>query len=107
MTALFLSLLLARHPPAPCEGHVVPRSSDAKRAFVGAHPCPGGLDKGSRRHCQGYIVDHICPLVCCGIDAPQNMQWQTEAAAKTKDKWERDCSTCRPDSPAGREGRKP
>jgi hypothetical protein len=37
----------------------------------------------------GYIIDHIVPLACGGTDAPSNMQWQTEAAAKAKDKTER------------------
>lgn len=107
MTALLLALALARHPTPPCEGHVAPRSGEAKKEFRQAHPCPSGPDKGSTRHCEGYIIDHICLLVCCGLDAPQNMQWQTDKAAKEKDKWERDCSTCRPGSPTGRDGRKP
>jgi hypothetical protein len=38
----------------------------------------------------GYVVDHIKPLACGGADAPSNMQWQTIAAAKAKDKVERD-----------------
>jgi hypothetical protein len=37
----------------------------------------------------GYVIDHIVPLACGGADAPSNMQWQTVAAAKAKDKWER------------------
>lgn len=36
----------------------------------------------------GHIVDHIIPLACGGADAPSNMQWQTIADAKAKDKWE-------------------
>ena len=56
-----------------------------------ANPCPGGPDHGSSRRCRGFTVDHIVPLACCGIDAPQNMQWQTKAAAKAKDRWELDC----------------
>jgi hypothetical protein len=27
--------------------------------------------------CDGYVIDHIKPLACGGIDAPDNMQWQT------------------------------
>ena len=38
---------------------------------------------------RGYVVDHIVPLACGGADAPFNMQWQTVAAAKEKDKVER------------------
>jgi hypothetical protein len=35
------------------------------------------------------VVDHVKPLACGGADAPGDMQWQTVAAAKAKDKWER------------------
>ena len=37
----------------------------------------------------GHVVDHIIPLACGGADAPSNMQWQTVAEGKAKDKWER------------------
>jgi hypothetical protein len=37
----------------------------------------------------GYVVDHITPLACGGADVPSNMQWQTIAASKLKDKTER------------------
>jgi hypothetical protein len=37
----------------------------------------------------GYVIDHIKPLACGGADSPANMQWQTTAAAKAKDKIER------------------
>ena len=36
----------------------------------------------------GYVIDHIVPLACGGVDAPSNMQWQTVAAARMKDKTE-------------------
>ena len=36
----------------------------------------------------GYVVDHITPLKRGGADSPSNMQWQTIAEAKAKDKWE-------------------
>ena len=39
----------------------------------------------------GFIVDHKVPLECGGADAPSNMQWQTAATAKAKDKTERNC----------------
>jgi hypothetical protein len=38
---------------------------------------------------QGHVVDHIVPLACGGADAPSNMQWQTTADAKAKDRVER------------------
>ena len=35
------------------------------------------------------VVDHIKPLACGGADSPANMQWQTVAEGKAKDKIER------------------
>ena len=62
------------------------RSQKAKTIFKYEHPCPAtGRVKGS---CPGYIIDHIKPLACGGLDAASNMQWQTTAEAKAKDKWE-------------------
>lgn len=63
------------------------RSYKAKADFKRQHYCPStGKPKGS---CKGYVIDHIKPLACGGADEPYNMQWQTKAAAKAKDKWER------------------
>ncbi len=39
----------------------------------------------------GYVVDHIIPLECGGADDPSNMQWQTVAEGKAKDKTEGNC----------------
>ena len=65
----------------------IERSAAANSAFQRSHPCPAtGSGIGS---CPGYIVDHVKPLACGGIDAPANTQWQTTAAAKEKDKIER------------------
>lgn len=65
------------------------RSQKAKNVFKYTHPCPStGKSNGS---CPNYIIDHIKPLACGGLDSPDNMQWQTktEAKAKAKDKWKR------------------
>lgn len=63
------------------------RSSSAKADFKRARPCPAtGARSGA---CGGYVIDHIVPLACGGEDAPSNMQWQTVAEAKAKDRWER------------------
>lgn len=67
----------------------IKRSSSAKSAFERQSPCPStGKTKG---RCPGYIIDHINPLECGGADAPFNMQWQTIADAKAKDKTEGSC----------------
>jgi hypothetical protein len=63
-----------------------PRSPSVKREFQLTHPCPAtGRGRGA---CPGYIKDHVVPLACGGPDAPSNLQWQTTADAKAKDKWE-------------------
>lgn len=65
----------------------IERSAAAKSAFQRSHPCPS---KGATTEsCPGYILDHVTPLACGGADVPANMQWQTVAAAKEKDKTER------------------
>lgn len=55
-------------------------------AFKKQNPCPA-TDK-TYGSCPGYTVDHVIPLKRDGADAPSNMQWQTNEAAKQKDKWE-------------------
>ena len=65
----------------------IKRSQSAKVEFKYEHPCP---DTGARKGpCKGWMIDHINPLACGGLDAPVNMQWQTIAESKKKDKWER------------------
>lgn len=36
----------------------------------------------------GYVVDHIIPLCACGVDTPENMQWQTVEDGLAKDRLE-------------------
>jgi hypothetical protein len=63
-----------------------PRSQAARLAFVRANACPAtGLHK---LPCKGFIIDHRIALCKGGLDAASNMQWQTIAAAKAKDRWE-------------------
>lgn len=75
----------------PCQGAGQHRNKSAVRQFMKAHPCPAGPDKGSTKRCRGWQVDHVCPLACCGLDAPQNMQWLTAAANSKKGA---DCTEC-------------
>jgi hypothetical protein len=64
----------------------IARSPQALQQFKKANPCPGtGKTYGS---CPGYVVDHVMPLKRGGADLPSNMQWQTKAEAKAKDRWE-------------------
>ena len=63
------------------------RSRAARNAFQRSNPCPStGKRSGS---CPGYVVDHRNALACGGADTPLNMQWQTVAQARLKDKTER------------------
>jgi hypothetical protein len=65
----------------------IKRSMAAKDTFIREHPCPStGRASGP---CPGYVIDHVIPLACGGPDDPSNMQWQTVADGKAKDKWER------------------
>ena len=59
----------------------IQRSDAARHAFARQTGYPHGRP--------GYVIDHIIPLACGGADTPANMQWQTVAEAKAKDKTER------------------
>lgn len=66
------------------------RSRTERRRFMRTHPCPStGKTVGA---CPGYVVDHIIPLQCCGPDKASNMQWQSVAEGKKKDRAEGKCS---------------
>ena len=61
----------------------IKRSAVARKEFMKETGYPKGR--------KGYVVDHITPLECGGVDAPSNMQWQTAEEAKIKDRTERNC----------------
>lgn len=84
MLRAFLVLLLLVSFAAIAREH---RSHAAVRRFKHEHPCPANGRPSGR--CPGYIVDHVKPLCAGGPDAPSNMQWQTKADAKAKDRVER------------------
>ena len=68
----------------------IARSSQAKREFRKLEPCPStGETRGA---CPGYVIDHVVALACGGEDDASNMQWQSVAEAKAKDRWELNCS---------------
>jgi hypothetical protein len=63
------------------------RSRAVAREFQREHPCPSTAKTSGG--CPGYRKDHVFPLGCGGADAVSNMQWQTVAAARAKDRVER------------------
>jgi hypothetical protein len=75
-------LVLARVADAKVE-----RSREVAAQFQHSNSCPStGKRWGA---CPGYVRDHIDPLCNGGADAVSNMQWQTIADARAKDRWER------------------
>src|SRR5918996_535463 len=75
---------LAPLAAAPAESR---RPSTAEIHFRLDNPCP--VTGEIHGPCKGYVIDRIIPIVCGGAEAPENMQWQTLAEAKEKDRWER------------------
>ena len=64
----------------------IARDPRARNEFKRTHPCPAtGKSSGS---CPGYVIDHVEPLKRGGADTSGNMQWQTQRAAKLKDRTE-------------------
>ena len=62
------------------------RSNHAIKQFKLQNLCPtSGRHKG---RCDGYVIGHVIPLACGGLDSPKNMQWQTMQEARAKDRWE-------------------
>jgi hypothetical protein len=71
---------------AASHAHHHRRSHQVTEEFQRLNPCPStGKTYGA---CPGWIKDHIVALCKGGADAVWNMQWQTVAEAKAKDKWE-------------------
>ena len=78
---VLLCLMAAFISPAEAR---IKRSQSVKVGFKRTtHAHGAGARKGP---CKGYVIDHITPLACGGADRPENMQWQTVAEGKTKDK---------------------
>ena len=57
-----------------------PRHSGPRDAFMRQTGHPHGW--------RGHVVDHVIPLARGGCDCPENMNWQTNADAACKDRWE-------------------
>lgn len=85
MKYLLAALLLA----ASLAHATTPRGDKAPADFRKLAPCPGtGLTTGA---CDGWVMDHICPLECNCPDSPTNLQWQSKSEALAKDRWEGQC----------------
>lgn len=65
----------------------IKRSAAVVRHFRLTHVCPS--TQGFTLTCKGYIVDHIVPRCLGGPDTVENMQYQTLAAARAKDRIEK------------------
>jgi hypothetical protein len=87
-----VSLLVAAGVGLAAAPRDAQRSFKAEVLFRLTHPCPTTGE--TRGECRGYVIDRIIPVVCGGAEEPGNMQWQTIAQARAKDRWER--IGCRP-----------
>ena len=77
---------IATAEAATTKAETVHRSQATPRAFQQSNPCPStGKTTGA---CPGFIKDHVIPLCKGGPDTAANLQWQTTAAAKEKDRVE-------------------
>jgi hypothetical protein len=84
MKALALLIACSVGVAAAAPAH---RSAAARAAFQRTTACPStGAHRGA---CPGHVIDHVTPLCAGGADAPSNMQWQTAADGKAKDRIER------------------
>ncbi len=99
MIALVLALSLATAPACVGDGHNRHRSKSAIKRFQktwarahGGMPCPEECAV-YRKVAERFVICQRCPLACCGLDAPQNMQWLTAEANRAKSD---DCSSCGP-----------
>ena len=81
--ALLLLLALACLPSVAAESR---RPSNAEILFRLANPCP--VTGETHGPCTGYVIDRVIPTICGGAEAADNMQWQTLAEAREKDRWE-------------------
>lgn len=57
------------------------RRNDVKREFLQRHGFKGSS-------VPGRVIDHLYALACGGCDVAWNLQLQTEADGKRKDRWE-------------------
>lgn len=94
--ALSLALAASAFADPVCRDHYgrICRSKKVLSDFRKTVPCPATGQTGKR--CHGYIIDHIKALSCAKteeerarLDSVGNLQYQTIADAKAKDRIER------------------
>lgn len=66
-----------------------PRSSTTTSRFRAKVACPSTHKFIGA--CPGWVMDHMKPLRCGGLDVPENLWWQTIAEARYKDVVEAEC----------------
>lgn len=78
---------------ASLDAMAVDRSTTERYAFDRMTPCPVAWTKP--HVCPGHVRDHTIALRCARspeerkwLDSRYNMQWQSIAEGKAKDKWE-------------------
>jgi hypothetical protein len=94
LVLLLLPVLAHAQAPARDDFGRLKRNPKIIRLFRATVPCPAtGRTSGI---CAGYVVDHKIALACAKTEAERlalddlpNLQWQTRADAKAKDKVER------------------
>lgn len=81
LSILALVVAIQTEPEAACRSSAVKRQFDRSQGYAHGR--------------KGYVVDHICALACGGKDEIINMQYQSIASGKAKDKWETKPYGCR------------
>lgn len=94
LAILLLPALAFAQDPARDDLGRIKRNPKVIRLFRATVPCPATGQ--TERHCPGYVVDHKIALACAkteeeraALDSLPNLQWQTVAEAKAKDRIER------------------
>jgi hypothetical protein len=73
-------------PPGERRAAEFVEARSARRAFKEPHPCLA--TRSSTGAFPGYVIDHVRALKHVGTDTPNNLQWQTVAKARAKDRVE-------------------
>lgn len=83
----FYSLPVYASTQASTHANTAHRSMAERARFMRANPCPASVPH-KKTSCPGYVVDHIIALCAGGQDKASNMQYQSIAQGKAKDRVE-------------------